>query len=43
MDVLEGLGGGITEAEKKRAAAARDLIAKDMWASYQEYLEQRGN
>lgn len=41
-DSLEGLGGDISTAEKRRATEARDTIAKEMWDSYQRYLNDHG-
>lgn len=41
-DSLEGLGGDISAAEKRRATSARDTIAKEMWDSYQRYLNDHG-
>jgi hypothetical protein len=38
----ENLGYHISQAEKKRASAKRDEIAKAMWADYQETLRVRG-
>lgn len=39
----ENLGGHISAAEKTRASAKRDEIAKAMWADYIEEVQIRGN
>ena len=40
--VAENLGYHISQAEKDRASAKRDEIAKAMWADYRETLRVRG-
>lgn len=39
---VEELGGQITEVERDRASERRDNIAKAMWTSYQQVLQERG-